>query len=38
MCQVWVRGDVYAGLVWGNLKEKDLLEDLDLDGRILNGP
>ena len=26
-----------AGFSWGNLKEKDLLEDLDTDVRILSG-
>jgi hypothetical protein len=26
---------VYAGLWWGNLREKDHLEDLGVDGRII---
>jgi hypothetical protein len=32
------RGEVYTGFWWGNLKERDHLEDPGLDGRIiLNG-
>jgi len=29
------KGEVYTGLWWGNLKERDHLEDLDVDGRII---
>jgi len=32
---VWGRGDVYTGFWWGNLRERDHLGDLDLDGRII---
>jgi hypothetical protein len=28
-------GDVYKGFWWGNLRERDHLEDPDLDGRIV---
>jgi hypothetical protein len=31
---VWGRGDVHTVLWWGNLRERDHLEDLDIDGRI----
>ena len=29
------RGEVHEGFWWGNLRGKCLLEDLDLDGRIV---
>ena len=29
------RGEVYTGFWWGNLRERDHLEDPDVDGRIL---
>jgi len=29
------RGDVYTGFWWGNLRERDHLEDPGLDGRII---
>ena len=29
------RGMVHAGFWWGNLRERDHLEDLDVDGRII---
>jgi len=29
------RGEVYAGLWWGNLRERDHLEDLGVGGRII---
>jgi hypothetical protein len=28
------RGDVYTGLWWGNLRERDHLEDLGVDRKI----
>ena len=28
------RGEVYTGFWWGNLRERDHLEDLSLDGKI----
>jgi hypothetical protein len=28
-------GEVYAGFWWGNLRERDHLEDLGVDGRII---
>jgi hypothetical protein len=33
MWHVWVRGEVYRGAWWGKLRERDRLEDLELDGR-----
>jgi len=32
---VWGRGEVYTGFWWGNLRERDHLEDLGVDGRII---
>jgi len=29
------RGEVHAGFWWGNLKERDHLEDIGIDGRII---
>jgi len=29
------RGEVYTGVWWGNLRERDHLEDPGLDGRII---
>ena len=33
--RVWARGEVYTGLWWGNLRERDQLEDAGIDGRII---
>jgi len=30
-----VTGEVHTGLWWGELREKDHLEELDIDGRII---
>jgi len=32
---VWGRGEVYTGFWWGNIKERDHLEDPVVDGRII---
>jgi hypothetical protein len=32
---VWDTGDVHTGFWWGDLRERDHLDDLDLDGRII---
>jgi len=32
---VWGRGELYTGFWWGNLRERDHLEDQGLDGRII---
>jgi hypothetical protein len=31
----WGRGEVYTGFWWGNLKERDKLEDPGIGGRII---
>jgi hypothetical protein len=35
MWHVWETGKVHAGFWWGNLRERDHLEDLGIDGRTL---
>jgi len=37
MLHVWGRGEVYAGFLWGLLRERDHLEYPGLDGRIKLG-
>jgi hypothetical protein len=32
---VWERGELRTGFWWGNPKERDRLEDPDVDGRII---
>jgi hypothetical protein len=32
---MWGRGEAYAGFWWGNLRERDHLEDPGIDGRII---
>jgi len=32
---VWGRGDVHTGFWWGNLKEREHLEDQGVDERII---
>jgi hypothetical protein len=36
MWHVWGSGEVLIGYWWGNLRDKDYLIDLGIDGRILN--
>jgi hypothetical protein len=35
MGHVWGRGDMHKKFWWGDLMERYLLEDPDLDGRII---
>jgi len=35
MWHVWERGDVHKGFWWGNLRERDNLEHLGTDRRII---
>jgi hypothetical protein len=32
---MWGRGEVHTGLWCGNLRERDHLEDLDVDGEVI---
>jgi hypothetical protein len=32
---IWRRGDVHTGFWWGNLKERDRLEDPGVDRRLI---
>jgi hypothetical protein len=32
---LWEAGEVHARFWWGNLRERDHLEGLDVDGRII---
>ena len=35
MYYIWGRGELQAGVWWGILKERDHLEDLGVEGRII---
>jgi hypothetical protein len=35
MWHTWGREEVHTGFWWGNMKERDHFEDLDVDGRII---
>jgi len=35
MQHVWVRGVGYTGFWWGNLRDRDHLQDPGIDGRII---
>jgi hypothetical protein len=35
MWNVWGRGEVPTGFCWGNLSDRDHLEDLGIDGIML---
>ena len=32
---VWGKGEVHTGFWWGNLRERDNLGDVRIDGRII---
>jgi hypothetical protein len=34
-CSTWGRDEVFAGFWWGNLRERDHLEDPGMNGRII---
>jgi hypothetical protein len=35
MCHAWGTGEVHTGFWWGNLMEKDHLEELRVNGRTI---
>jgi hypothetical protein len=35
LCHVWGRKEVHRGIWWENLREKDHLKDLGVNGRII---
>jgi hypothetical protein len=35
MWHVWETGEVHTGFWWGDLRERDHLQDLGIDGRII---
>ena len=35
MWRVWWRGEACTGFWWGNLRERDHLEDPGVDGRVI---
>ena len=35
LCHVWGRGHVQTGFLWGNLRERDQLEDIRVDGYVI---
>jgi hypothetical protein len=35
MWRIWGRGEVYTGFCWGDPREREHLEDLDVDERII---
>jgi hypothetical protein len=35
MKHVWRTGDTHTGIWWGNLRERDNLEDIGVDGNII---
>jgi len=35
MWRVWKKGKVHTEFWWGNLRKRDLLEDLRVDGRVI---
>jgi len=35
MYHEWGRGEVYTGFWWGNVREREHLEDTVVDGRII---
>ena len=35
MWHVWGRGEVHSGFCWGYLRERDYLDDIDVDGIMI---
>ena len=34
---VWGRGEVHTEFWWGNMRERDIFEDLSVNGRTIGG-
>jgi hypothetical protein len=35
MWHIWGREEVHAGIQWGSVKDRDHMQDLGVDGRVM---